>query len=132
MWVVQREFDQLHNLLAEDKRRKERIQENAKKLANFKENLTSQANNIPVQGKVSTVADIQDKLREKLEVLLKHDKHNRFYQSLHNWRGNFSAKQANCIVERYKELAEKENFDELPSSLTEEEKNDPNWTPWKD
>lgn len=80
----------------------------------------------------------QTEYRKKVDELLKKQPHNRFFISLDGWRSNYTPKQAAAIERAHIDIFKstpsssiKKDIDRLDEKwMTEDEENDPNWTPW--
>lgn len=124
-WATAKEYDYLHKLLS------------VRKVAP-KPTATSVEQQYTSTGVKGAIKDDQEKLREMLAYLLKKEPQVNFWKNLNEWRNDFSFKQGAAIKRSYNERAHKDpNFDPTDESLfkstiTEEERNDPNWTPWND
>lgn len=133
-WATKKEYDYLHQLLAVKKvAPKSTITSQEPKLDH-----THPYNYATSTGVKGAIKEDQKKLREMLAYLLKKEPQVNFWKNLNEWRNDFSFKQGAAIKRSYNERAHKDpNFDPTDESLfkstiTEEERNDPNWTPWND
>ena len=133
-WATSNEFDQLYKLLAYDRTRASSTPVSHKPIA---EEPIAPKTGVHAKKVEPNSKDNSDQiLRNKLSHLIQHDRNNTFFRNLSKWQGSFSPKQAACIERNYNEkfptrpIATEEANDDISASITDEERNDPNWTPF--
>ena len=129
IWATASEFDHLHRLLTQQKipPPKTVITEPVKDVASPTATYGVKSGTPPKQYSEDSH---QTRYRAQVADLLKKYPNVGFYESLNKWNGNYTVKQAAAIERAHKDAFGGYGPTPIETNITEEEMNDPNWTPW--
>lgn len=132
IWISSKELPHVHELVLNAKNHTKYIPPKA--TSTMKTGVGGRTDNKEQQPTNETRVAVQKDLRDKIKELFNDNPRNSFFYNLKNWKWDYTTKQGACIIRAYDELKgrkdKNKNFDTTPDSITEEERNDPNWTPW--
>ena len=124
IWCVQREFDYLHKIISKQSKEAPKKVEYAS--TGVKGNVKQ---TVPVS---ENIDDFQKVLRDRLSKVLDRDRNNQFLRNLARWRGDYTEKQAYWINKYFEDKFGRPKPEEknIKNPITDEEANNPAWTPW--